>query len=83
MALSQGFLFLVLGGGLLLVDYQSLHKGWLPFGANWLRGRLKFSRDEQPGLYWMAFIIYGAGGAWLLIFALRLLAGAAAPLPLR
>lgn len=28
------------------------------------------------------FVVYGAGGLWLAIFALRLLAGHAEPLPL-
>jgi hypothetical protein len=37
----------------------------------------------KPGLYWLAFIIYGSGELWLLIFALRLLAGTAAPPPLK
>ncbi len=83
MAIFQGLFFMVLGGGLLLVDWQSLTKGWLPCGPNGFKGTLKFHRDQQPGAYWLMFAVYGIGGLWLLIFALRLLAGSAEPLPLR
>lgn len=83
MAIFQGLFFLILGGGLLLVDWQSLSRGWLPCGPNGLKGTLKFHRDRQPGAYWLMFAVYGIGGLWLLVFALRLLAGSAEPLPLR
>lgn len=82
MAIFQGVFFLVLGGGLLLMDYQSLTTGWLPCGSNGFKGRLEFHRNERPFAYWLMFAVYGAGGFWLLIFSLRLLAGAAEPLPL-
>lgn len=81
MALFQGLLFLVFGIGLLVVDYRSLEKGWLPCG-NGIRGRLKFWREEQPFAYWLMFVVYGVGGLWLAIFALRVLVGSAEPLPL-
>lgn len=82
MVIFQGVFFLVLGGGLLLLDYQSLTTGWLPCGSNGFKGRLEFHRSERPFAYWLMFAVYGAGGFWLLIFSLRLLAGAAEPLPL-
>lgn len=82
MAIFQGLLFLLLGLGVLAVDYRSLARGWLPFGPRGLSGRLEFRRDEQPLGYWFAFALYGAGGIALVVFALRLLAGSATPLPL-
>lgn len=83
MHIFQGVFFLVLGLGLLAVDWQSLSRGWLPCGPNGLRGRLEFHRDREPLLYWLMFAAYGAAGVWLTLYALRLLAGLAEPLPLR
>ena len=62
MALFQGIFFLVLGLGLLGVAYQSLARGWLPFGSNGLKGRLEWRRDEQPALFWLAWALYAAAG---------------------
>jgi hypothetical protein len=81
MAIFQGILFLVFGVGLLLVDYQSLSRGWLPSGPNGLKGRLEFHRDRQPLLYWMMFGAYGVAGIALVVFAIRVLTGVVAPLP--
>ncbi len=82
MAIFQGILFLFFGIGLLLVDYRSLASGWLPCGPNGLRGRVEIYRNKNPAGFWLMFAVYGAGGFWLLTFSLRLLAGAAEPLPL-
>lgn len=83
MTLLQGLFFLVLGIGILLIAYQSLSRGWLPFGPNGFKGRLEFRRDEQPQVFWLLFVLYAAAGIALTVFALRLLAGSAAPLPLQ
>lgn len=83
MATFQGLLFLVLGVGLLLVDYRALSSGWLPCGPNGFKGRLEFRKAEQPVRFWLMFILYGATGLWLVIFAVQLFAGQAAPLPYR
>jgi hypothetical protein len=83
MAALQGVLFLVLGVGLLAVDYRALTTGWLPCGPRGLSGRLKFQKGQQPFAFWLMFAVYGAGGAWLVVFAVRLLAGHVEPLPLR
>jgi hypothetical protein len=83
MAIVQGLIFLFFGLGLLVMDWQSLTKGWLPCGPNLLKGRLEFRRDAQPLAYWLMFAVYGAGGVWLTAFALRLLSGSAEPLPLQ
>lgn len=83
MAVFQGLLFLFFGAGLLLVDYQGLRRGWLPCGPNGVIGRLEFRRNEQPVGFWLMFLIYGVCGLWLLLVALRVLAGQSAPLPLR
>lgn len=83
MSIIQGLLFLFFGAGLLLVDYRALRSGWLPCGPNGFKGRLEFRKNEQPVGFWVMFVLYGAGGLWLLVFALQLFAGQAAPLPLR
>ena len=82
MALFQGLLFLVFGVGISLVVYQSLSRGRLPCGPNGLKGRLEFHRDQQPILFWLLFVIYSVAGLVLIVFALRVLTGNAAPLPL-
>ena len=82
MAIVQGLVFLFFGVGLLLVDYQSLSRGWLPCGPKGFSGRLEFRRNEQPVLFWLMFLVYGAAGIALIVFAVRLLLGNAAPLPL-
>lgn len=83
MRIFQGLLFLVLGVGLLLVIWRSLTVSVLPCGAKGLSGRVEFSREDQPVGYWLMFLVYGAGGLALVIFALRLFLGTAEPLPLR
>jgi hypothetical protein len=82
-AMVQAAFFLIFGFGLLGLDFQSLSKGSLPCGPNGLKGRVEFSRRDQPVLYWLMFSVYGAGGLWLIVHALRLLSGAATPLPIR
>lgn len=83
MAILQGLLFLFFGIGLLVIDYQSLRKGWLPCGSNGFRGRLEFRKDEQPVGYWLMFVVYAAGGIWLTFLALQILVGLVEPVPLR
>jgi hypothetical protein len=83
MALFQGLIFLFFGLALVFVDYQSLSRGWLPCGPNGLKGRLEFHRSEQPLLFWLMFLVYGAAGLALTVFAIRLLIGSAAPLPIQ
>jgi hypothetical protein len=82
-AMVQAAFFLIFGVGLLGVDFQSLGKGVLPCGARGLQGKTEFSRKDQPVLYWLMFAVYGAGGLWLIIHAVRLLSGTAPPLPVR
>lgn len=79
----QGLLFLALGIGLMLVAYRSLSRGWLPFGSRGFLKRLEVDRNEQPLFFWLAFGMYAAAGVALVVFAVRLLAGHADPLPLR
>jgi hypothetical protein len=83
MALFQGLVFLILGIGLLAVDYQSLSTGWLPCGPKGLSGRLEFRKNQQPLLFWLVFVLYAGAGMALTIFALRLVVGITTPLPLR
>jgi hypothetical protein len=81
--LVQAAFFLIFGFGLLGVDIQSLATGVLPCGTKGLEGKNEFSRKDQPFGYWLMFGLYGAGGLWLLVQALRLLSGSATPLPVR
>ena len=83
MAVFQGLLFLFLGVGLLLIDYRALSTGWLPCGSNGFKGSLEFRKNEQPVGFWLMFLLYGAGGLWLVGFALQLFTGHAAPLAYR
>jgi hypothetical protein len=83
MSLFQGLLFLILGAGLLVMDYQSLSTGCLPCGPKGLGGRLEFRKDEQPRMFWLLFVLNAVAGIALTTFALRLLVGIASPLPLR
>lgn len=82
MATFQGAMFFFFGVGLLLMTYRSLTTGWLPCGPNGFKGRLEFTRSEQPIGFWLMFALYSVGGVWLLVFSLRLLAGQVEPLPL-
>ena len=83
MRIFQALLLLFFGVGLLLVVYQSLSRGRLPFGPSGLRGRLEFRREEQPMHFWLLFGAYAVAGFALAVFAVRLLIGSAGPLPLR
>lgn len=82
MALFQGVFLLVVGMGLLAMDYQSLGKGWLPNGSKGFMQGNGVSRDEQPLDYWMMFILYGAAGTWAIITGVQILTGHIPPLPL-
>jgi len=79
MALLQGAIFLFFGVGLLIIDYRALRGGEIPV---WGFGETRVSRRERPVYFWSAFALYGAGGVVLTIYAVRLLAGLTAPLPL-
>jgi hypothetical protein len=83
MSLFQGLLFLILGVGLLIMDYRSLSTGWLPYGPKGLSGRLELRKDQQPLVFWLLFVLYAVAGIALATFALRLLVGIATPLPFR
>jgi len=83
MRVFQGLFFGILGLGLVAIALRSLRTGWLPFGANGLRGRLEVRRGERRAGYWLAFALYLAGGVCLLVAALGILAGVMAPMPLR
>ncbi len=83
MSVFQGFFFLFLGAGLLIIDFKSLSEGWLAFGSKGLTGRLEFHKDEHPVIFMVIFVLYLFAGLSLTVFALLLLAGMATPLPLR
>jgi len=83
MALFQGLLFLFFGVGLLVMVWQSLERGWLPCGANGFKGRIECRRDDRPGLFWLLFVCYLLASLVLTAYAMGLLTGVAAPLPLR
>jgi len=79
----QGMFFLVFGVGLILVALQGAKRGWLPNGPNGFKQGEGVRRSESPAAFWFFFLLYCGGGAALAIYALRLLAGNAVPLPLK
>lgn len=82
MALFQGLLFSVLGLGLLAITYQSLARGWLPWGPGGLHRRLEVQRRTQPVAYWAVFLTYTLFALWLLRQGVGIMFGTVAPLPL-
>jgi len=66
---------------LVFIAHQGLSRGWLPFGRKGFFRRIEVRRSEHPFFYWLLFVLYGAGGVASMIFALMLLMGHAAPLP--
>ena len=83
MALFQGLFFLVMGVLLLGVAYQSISRGWLPFGSNGLMGRLEIQKEENPLGYWAAFCLYALGGLAITVYAILILTGLSQPLPMQ
>ena len=83
MAMFQGLFLLAVGIILLAIDYQSLSRGWLPFGSNGFKGRLEIQRDDNPAGFWLAFGFYALGGLGITIYGLLVLAGVCPALPLR
>lgn len=79
----EGIFLLVMGVLILAVAYQSLSRGWLPFGSNGLKGRLEIQRESNPAGYWAVMALYCVGGVGLLVYALLILARVCPPLPLR
>ena len=79
----QGWFLLVMGVGLVAVAVQGIFRGWLPNGPNGFKRGEGVSRDSQPLGFWFFFSVYFAGGAAVAIYALLLLTGHAAPMPLR
>lgn len=71
----MGLLFLIMGVGLVLVAWQGLSKGWLPNGPNGYKQGTGVKKDENPVGFWIMFIIYAGGGAYVTVLALQTLAG--------
>jgi len=82
MELLQGFFLLIMGVGVLAVDYQSLAKGWLPCGPDGHGGLQKFFREEQPFLYWLMFGVFGILGLVMIVLSMRMFMGDMEALPL-
>lgn len=81
MATFQGLFFLVFGIGLSAIAWRSLTHGWLPFGRKGWSERNEIHRDEQPLLYWLLFLMYAGAGIATAVYAVMVLTGKAAPLP--
>lgn len=82
MAVFQGLLLSVLGLGLLGITYQSLGRGWLPYGPGGVRRRIEVQRRTQPVAYWSLFLGYTLFALWVLRQGVGILFGTVAPLPL-
>lgn len=72
----KAWFFVIFGVGLVLVALQGLQRGWLPTGPQGFEQGTGATRQEQPLLFWLFFLLYGGGGVALTVHALRLLAGA-------
>ena len=83
MALFQSLFFLVFGVGLMLVALQGAQRGWLPNGPNGFKRGEGVRKSESPVGFWILFSLYFAAGVYLAVYALRLLTGHAASLPLK
>lgn len=83
MAQFQGLFLLVLGVGVVLVALQGARRGWLPNGPNGFKQGKGVSRSDAPLGFWFFFLLYFGGGTAVAIYALRILFGSAAPLPLQ
>ena len=83
MALFQSLFFLVFGVGLVLVALQGAKRGWLPNGPNGFKQGEGVRKSDSPVAFWFFFSLYCGGGVVLAIYALRLIFGSAASLPLK
>lgn len=83
MAIVQGLFLLAIGILLFVVTYQSLGKGWLPFGSNGIRGRLEVQREVSPAAFWAVFALYGFASVAVTLYAVLILIRVCPPLPLR
>lgn len=76
----QVVFFLVIGIGLVAIAWRSLSSGWLPFGRKGWNERNELHRDEQPLLYWLAFLMYAGAGVAAAVYAVMVMMGIAEPL---
>jgi hypothetical protein len=83
MVLFQGLFFLIFGLLLVILDIRALRNDSVPFWSYGFGDRKKFSKIDQPLRFWAVFTLYGIGGFWMLVFALRLFVGKSLPLPLK
>lgn len=82
MALPQGAIFLFFGARLLIVAYRALRDDTIPVWGYGFGSNARVAREERPLSFWLAFGLYGAGGFALTVFAIWVLTGLSAPLPL-
>ncbi len=75
-----GFLGLILGVCMVVMVVRSLKHGrGLPHGSKGGDGSGEFRRDDNPVMYWVMFLIYGAGGLGLTAYSLLVLVGRIKP----
>jgi hypothetical protein len=83
MAMFQGLFFLVMGILLMVITYQSISKGFLPFGSKGFFEKLEIQKVSNPLGFWAVFSLYALGSTGITIYALLILAGICPPLPIR
>jgi hypothetical protein len=71
--LIKGLLLLVMGIGLVLVALQGALRGWLPNGPEGFKQGRGVERASNPLGFWFFFLLYGAGGCYVALHALRFL----------
>jgi hypothetical protein len=75
-----GLLGLILGAGLVLMVVRSLKAGGgLPHGSRGGDGSGEFRREDNPLMYWVMFLVYGAGGLGLTGYSVLVLVGRIKP----
>lgn len=71
----HGWFILVIGLGFVAVAIQGLMRGWLPNGPKGFQQGEGVSRESSPIGFWFFFALYVGAGAYIVIYAWRLLSG--------
>jgi hypothetical protein len=76
----MGLLGLTLGVCMVIMVLRSLKTGGgLPHGSKGGDGTGEFRRDDHPLMYWVMFLVYGAGGLGITGYSLLVLIGRIKP----
>lgn len=71
MRLIEGLLFLFFGIGFLIVTWQALKSGEIPFGRGYKTAYTK--REDEPAKFYVAIVFYICFGSLLILYAISIL----------